>query len=137
MGCLTPGQRALSLGPSRAGSGRCSEHAALPQQQSIAAACEKVSCDLPGGGRMRSRCPCAPDPVTLLHPDYIACGAAQVVAVRRDVALPDLAGGRLEHLALACRELRLAGAHAPLPPTLASLHLLLEARALKHLRCDP
>ena len=57
--------------------------------------------------------------------------------MRRDVALPDLAGGRLEHLALACRELRVAGADAPLPPTLTSLHLLLEARALKHLRRDP
>ena len=63
--------------------------------------------------------------------------AAQVVAVRRDVALPDLAGGRLEHLALACRELRLAGADAPLPPTLTSLHLLLEARASQLLHCDP
>ena len=60
----------------------------------------------------------------------------QVVAVRRDVALPDLARSRLEHLALACRELRLAGADAPLPSTMTSLHLLLEARASRHSKCD-
>jgi hypothetical protein len=53
----------------------------------------------------------------------------QVVAVRRDVALPDLAGGRLAHLALACRELRIAPPAAPPPPALASLHVLLEVRS--------
>jgi len=49
--------------------------------------------------------------------------------VRRDVELPDLAGGRLAHLALACRELRIVPAAAPPPPALASLHVLLEARS--------
>ena len=50
--------------------------------------------------------------------------------MRRDVALPNLAGSRLEHLALACRELRLnPWPAAPLPATLTSLHVLLEVRS--------
>ena len=49
--------------------------------------------------------------------------------MRRDVELPDLAGGRLAHLALACRELRIVPHAAPPPPALASLHVLLEARS--------
>ena len=87
------------------------------------------------------RCPTCPAAVSITRrwpASNLACPASgrltvlrtQVVAVRRDVALPNLAGSRLEHLALACRELRLdPWPAAPLPATLTSLHVLLEVRS--------